>query len=345
MKKYTLALLCSLASILCTQAQINVSADTNTVQLVNDFILFGVSASNVQYTGAGHTLGSFTNGSTTNLGMTDGIVMTTGIIDTTVGGTYIGNPASVFATALSGGGGDSSLSNILPGYTLQDASILEFDLVPVGNVLEFNYVFASEEYPEFVNSAFNDVFGFFINGPDPQGGSYSDLNIAIIPGTSLPVAIDNVNSGANATYYIDNQALNGQTIVYDGFTTPLLAQVNVVPMAAYHLKMAIADAGDGAYDSGIFLKAQSMKSYMVTGINQAPSQTQALYPNPATDKIVVNCSGETLVSVYNTQGQLLMCTTLTDNTQVMDISMLEKGVYFLTQTTGRTTSTHKLIKK
>lgn len=337
-KLFTLMMVLTLSAA-TLKAQIVITPDTNTAQLVNNFILFGVSASNVLYTGGQQSLGAFTNGGTTNLGLTEGIIMTTGTL------APISNPVTEFATATNGGGGDSSLSNILPGYTLQDASILEFDLVPVGNVLEFNYVFASEEYPEFVNSAFNDVFGFFINGPDPQGGSYADLNIAIIPGTSLPVAIDNVNAGANAAYYVDNQALNGQTIVFDGFTTPLLAQVNVVPMATYHLKMAIADAGDGAYDSGIFLKAQSMKSYMVTGIAQADSRQQALYPNPATDYVTVDCPGNTLIKIFNTQGQLVFCKTMQGKSQTIETGFLEKGVYCLSMTTGSETHTYKLLKK
>lgn len=339
MKKLFTLLMALILSAATLKAQIVITPDTNTVQLVNNFILFGVSASNVLYTGGQQTLGAFTNGSTTNIGLTDGIIMTTGTL------APIGNPVTDFATATTGGGGDSSLSNILPGYTLQDASILEFDLVPVGNVLEFSYVFASEEYPEFVNSSFNDVFGFFINGPDPQGGSYADLNIAIIPGTSLPVAIDNVNAGANAAYYVDNQALNGQTIVFDGFTTPLLAQVSVVPLATYHLKMAIADAGDAAYDSGIFLKAQSMKSYMITGINQTDSQHQALYPNPATDYVTVDCPDNTLVKIYSAQGQLLFSKVMSGKSQLIETGFLEKGIYYLNMTTGSDTRTCKLLKK
>ncbi len=338
MKKLILVCL-ALAALLKLQAQINVVADTNTVQLVNNFILFGVSASNVQYTGGAQTLGSFTNGNTTNIGITDGIVMTTGTL------ALIGSPVTEFATAMSGGGSDSSLQNILPGYTLQDASILEFDLIPVGNVLEFNYVFASEEYPEFVNSAFNDVFGFFINGPDPQGGNYADLNIALIPGTTLPVAIDNVNAGNNATYYVDNQTLNGQTIVYDGFTTPLLAQVDVVPQSTYHLKMAIADAGDAAYDSGIFLKAQSMKSYMVTAVENTGATSPNVFPNPATDYVIVKGPAKAMVALYNMQGQCVYSNTITDDGLRINTGFLQKGFYFLTQTTDARTETYKLVIK
>ncbi|MDD3875352.1 MAG: choice-of-anchor L domain-containing protein [Bacteroidales bacterium] len=333
-------------SVATLKAQIAITADTNTVQLVNNFIIFGVSASNVQYTGGAHTLGSFTNGITTNIGLSDGIIMTTGSLDTTQSSVvYIGSPVNEFASFYTSGGSDSSLSNILPGYSLNDASILEFDLIPVGNILEFSYVFASEEYPEYVNSAFNDIFGFFINGPDPLGGNYADHNIAIVPGTSLPVAIDNVNSGYNAAYYVDNQALNGQTIVFDGFTTPLLAQVDVIPLSTYHLKMAIADAGDAAYDSGIFLKAQSMKSYMITGTDHKNAQALGFYPNPTSGKIYIEGANETQVFIYNLQGQLLFSQTITSSQNAIDTDFLENGIYLLTMITEGETVNSKLVIK
>lgn len=47
------------------------------------------------------------------------------------------------------------------------ASVLEFDFVSISGTVSFEYVFASEEYPEYACSSFNDVFAFFVTGPDP----------------------------------------------------------------------------------------------------------------------------------------------------------------------------------
>ena len=143
--------------------------------------------------------------------------------------------------------------------------------IPSGNSLEFSYVFASEEYNEYVCSQFNDVFGFFVNG-----GEYSNENIALIPGTDppIPVSINNVNNGtvgsngeagncsdlqlANSAFYVDNA--DGTNIEYDGYTTTLTAVIAVVPGTEYTIKLAIADAGDGALDSGVFLEGESFIS-------------------------------------------------------------------------------------
>jgi hypothetical protein len=308
-------------------AQFTITSDTNTVQLVNNFILSGVTASNILYTGAANTLGSFANGNTTNIGLTNGIIMTTGLLDTVP---QIGSPVSNFANSDNSAPGCAELDNLILGSITYNASKLEFDLVPAGNVLEFQYVFASEEYPEYVGSSFNDVFGFFINGANPSGGNYVDSNIAIIPGTSLPVAINNVNATLNSTYFIDNQTLNGQTIVFDGFTTVLLAQIFVNPGTTYHLKMAIADVGDGIFDSGIFLKAQSMKSYnMTTGIGEQQINSFSFYPNPVIDKLNISLKGNSEIQILNAEGQVMKSMNVNDNHITIDISDFVKGVYIV----------------
>lgn len=343
MKKIYLLLVSAVFIAGPLSAQFVITPDTNTTQLVNDFILTGVTASNVVYTGAANTLGSFINGSMTDIGLDEGIFMTTGDITATPS---VGSPVSEFACTDNSGLGDPLLESLIPGFTTYNASILEFDLVPVGNVLEFQYVFASEEYPEYVGSSFNDVFGFFISGQNPAGGNYIDSNIAIIPGTNLPVAINNVNAGLNASYFVDNETLGGQTIVFDGFTTVLLVHSYVVPSASYHLKMAIADAGDGVFDSGIFLKAQSMKSYNeTTGIDEQQSCAFNIYPNPVKDKIKIPLSEASQIEILNFQGQVIACMNENEDHASIDLSGFTKGIYFVRVKTDNGVSVLKFIKE
>src|SRR5690606_29734197 len=62
-------------------------------------------------------------------------------------------------------------------------------------------------------------------------------------------------------FYVDNEGLlMSPNIAYDGFTTVLQAIAGVSPCDTYHLKIAIADGGDGTLDSGVFLEAGSLKS-------------------------------------------------------------------------------------
>ena len=345
MKRILTLIFLSIIMVSDLSAQINITANTNTVQLVNNFILTGVTATNVNYIGAANTLGTFNNGNTTNIGMPDGIIMTTGSLVAP----FIGSPASNFSSTSNVFTGDTTLENIIPGGITYDASSLEFDLVPVGNVLEFQYVFASEEYPEFVNAGFNDIFGFFINGVNPSGGNYSDFNIALIPGASIPVSIDNVNASTNSSYFVDNLGTNGQTIIFDGFTTVLLAHVNVIPYNSYHLKMVIADVGDAIYDSGIFLKAQSMKSYIITGVNEQNPSSCSSYPNPVVDQLNLQLRSENftngLISIYDIQGQLIDQQKLNANNTKLDVSNLLSGVYFAKITNNEISEVIRFVKK
>lgn len=167
---------------------------------------------------------------------------------------------------------NAGVNNNQPGYglltsivgnTTFNATVLSFDFVPYAGIVEFRYVFASEEYPEYVGSDFNDVFGFFISGP----GIGSNVNIARIPGSNVPVTINNVNAGLNSSYFVNNgtgvnapQNSSGFYIQYDGFTTVLTASANVICGETYRIVLAIADVGDGIYDSGIFLEANSFSS-------------------------------------------------------------------------------------
>lgn len=253
-------------------AQLSVSTSQTAQQLVQNVLVgSGVTVSNVTYSGAAATIGHFTTGSSsTNLGMANGIIMATGLVDGSNLQHPIGSSASNFNSWPTGTGSDPELAAIATS-TVHDAAVLQFDFIPLSDTIKFRYVFASEEYPVFVNSTFNDVFGFFISGPNPAGGNYTNKNIALIPGTSSPVSINNINNGSgspptgpcvNCSYYVNNYY--GTTIVYNGFTTVLTAWCKVIPCLTYHLKLAIGDVGDATYDSAVFLEANSFSSNSIS---------------------------------------------------------------------------------
>jgi gliding motility-associated-like protein len=283
-------------------AQLTVGTTMTPTQLVQNVLVgSGVTVSNVTYTGYANAIGSFTTGATpTNLGISNGIVMSTGDITLPP---PIGSSVTNFANNANNTGSDPQLAALIPGYTVNDAAVLEFDFSPQSDTIKFRYVFASEEYPEWVGSSFNDVFGFFVSGANPYGGNYTNLNIALIPGTSVPVTINNVNSGSYSAYYVDNQGLNGQTIVYDGFTTVLTAWCVVIPCIPYHIKLAVGDAGDYSYDSAVFLEANSFTTNAISVATSFSSPnvdtTMAIegcnnaiisftIPSPATSPVVIN---------------------------------------------------------
>ncbi len=255
--------------------QLVVNTSPTATQMVQSFIGGGVTVSNIVYTGGAASRGSFSNGNTTNLGLTNGILLCTG------SATAIINPASFLMSTNLGLAGDAALNNINNGCLTYDASILEFDFVPVSDSIKFKYVFGSEEYPNYICSQYNDVFAFFITGANPAGGNYNNFNMALVPGTNIPVSVNSINSGTPGSgyssggclslgysnYFVNNAALAGTTIAFGGFTKPLYAKCKVVPCNTYHLKMAVADGYNGLYDSGVFLAANSFTSNTFTVSN------------------------------------------------------------------------------
>ena len=236
----------------------------NNLSLISNYLSGpGVNITNVKFNGndttiLGNMIGYFNfSGPTPSFGIDTGIIISTGGVYGAIGPN---NSASISTPTGTTNISDPQLQSLIPGYNLNDAAVLEFDFTPLTDTLiACKFVFGSEEYPEFVNTSFNDVFGFFINGPNPQGGMFVDSNIANIPGTMLPVTIDNVNDINNSQYYVNNAG--GLTLQYDGYTTPILIQQVVVPGQLYHFKVGVADAGDAAYDSGVLMKIKSFYGY------------------------------------------------------------------------------------
>jgi hypothetical protein len=214
-----------------------------------------IAISNVRFTGSDSALGVFTGG-TEIIGFEQGIVLSSGRVASVVG------PNQDDAMTWNHGRpGDLDLDSLIPAFQTEDACILEFDFeCPNVRAIGFEYVFSSEEYNEFVNNNYNDVFGFFVNGK----------NIALLPDGQTVVSINNVNGGnplgdsaSNPQYYRNNDECQFSTVPscpfnteMDGLTVVLIAKAKINP-GVNHIKLAVADVGDGAFDSNVFLKGQS----------------------------------------------------------------------------------------
>jgi gliding motility-associated-like protein len=243
-------------------AQLILNPAATPLQLAQTIMSAGCSISNARVNASPGSMGQFTNAGS-NIGIANGILLTTGQISIANGPN-----SSPSAGVNNGFPGDFSLDS-LSGATTFDGASLEFDLIPTCDTLKINYVFGSEEYPEYVNRQFNDVFAFFISGP----GFIGRQNMALVPGTTLPVSINSINANTNSQYYVDNT--NGATIQYDAFTVPLTAKVRVTPCMKYHLKLVIADVLDGIFDSGVFIQGNSTECAPVT-YNDIASNTNAI---------------------------------------------------------------------
>ncbi|MDG1477915.1 MAG: choice-of-anchor L domain-containing protein [Vicingaceae bacterium] len=289
MKKITLIFIILFTTI-SYNAQVTVDNTSMSVEQYVQNVLAGtgVTIFNVEFNGSqaaaqipNEQVGSF-NDVNSDVGLSNGVIMGSGDVSmaaqlNTGGGSNLGGPGTQ--------GVDLDLAGITTNQ-IWDEAVIEFDFVPQGDTISFNYVFASEEYEEYVCGTVNDAFGFFLTGNNPLGGTYNAQNIALIPNplapgtyTTTPVSINSVNPGVAgafgtlptctaidpnfATYNIFYSANTANTYEYDGNTVVLQARAYVNCGDTLHIKLAIGDGGDPSFDSGVFLEAGSFSSEII----------------------------------------------------------------------------------
>ncbi len=260
MKKSVRFILCSVFFLIISGLSSKISSAMvitpfdNATNLAQTIVGPGVTVFNVNYIGTPAASGYFSGGIAAGIGIDSGIVLTSGFASNLDGTAN----TSDSITGDNGLGGYAPLNALVPGLTTYDATVLEFDFViDKGDSVYFNYVFGSDEYDEWVGSKYNDVFGFFFNGTAPSD------NVALIPGTTTPVAINNVNASSYPQYYNDNDPDIGAPFPfeYDGFTDVFTVSLTgLTPGTPYHLTLAIADASDYIYDSGVFIQGGSFST-------------------------------------------------------------------------------------
>lgn len=206
------------------------------------------------YTQGNGTAGSYT--------IPSGIILTNGRADGAAGN-YSGG-----ASYSMGGAGVPELDT-LAGGTTYDAAVLKFSFKSTSPTLYFNFAFASTEYPQYVGSQFNDVFGLFVNGK----------NVGVVPGTTTPITVNSVNADTNPNYF--TQYSNDSTpFNYGGVTTLLTATANVSTTDVNTIEFAIADTADDILDSAVLIQGNSLGT-VVPG-NPTPTPTPSETPEPAT---------------------------------------------------------------
>jgi hypothetical protein len=234
----------------CTtaQAQLIVVPNNNANALTGALLAgSGIPFSNATYTGAVGSAGTFTGGTTPGigLGINSGILLSSGLVSDAPGPNINDATTTGFGTA-----GDAQLT-AQSGFPTGDAAILQFDFTAnAGDDLLFRYVFASEEYNEYVNTQYNDPFAFYLDG----------VNIALAPSAPpVPVTINNVNGNTTPALYNNNDPSDTATpfnIEYDGFTDVFTASALNLTAGQHTIRLAIADAGDTSLDSTVFLEGE-----------------------------------------------------------------------------------------
>ena len=303
-----------LASVVRAQDMTVVSGLT-LEQYVNQILLGnGIQAFNITYTGGASQLGHMTNGEGV-FSVDEGLVLSSDAAEN-LGCTGPGFCQDCLGTGFV----DSDLltvANSVPPLigqnfsvgSVNDGCVLEFDFVAAGDTVSFNYVFGSDEYLTWVNTAYNDVFAFFLSGPgitgpydSPPGFPGGAVNIASVPNTNpqLPITISSVNNVTNSQYYVNNP---GSTVApcINGYTLPFTAMHEVQCGETYHIKLAIADGSDTALESIVVLEAGSFQSNAVVqidlSIDVGGPESNVIYENCGTATLTFERPVETILDM------------------------------------------------
>jgi len=228
-----------------------------------------IVAGSASYTGDPDSSGIYTNGDSIAPGVTPGdtgVMFSTGDLRGFTNNSSQSNLRTNTTTNSSGPNNDP-LFNAAAGTNTFDASYLEVDFIPTGDFLTMQFVFSSEEFPEFASGAYQDFVGVWING------QFVELSAG--DGDIDP---NNLNAGSNGNLFIDNTADQFNTEM-DGFTLTMTLTIPVNSGQVNSIRIGIADVSDNAYDSTLLIAGDSVQTTLVAlddTLNLNPTGTKTL---------------------------------------------------------------------
>ncbi len=335
---------------MATAAALAINSAATYDQMFEQIFGNGVSlvANSATFSGNAASTGIFSGATTTSPGISptaSGVILSTGNASAFAnagGGTNTNLNANTGTNVAGGIDGDAQL-NAIAGVATFDGAILSASFIPDGNYITMQFVFSSEEYPEYINQNVNDAFGVWVNG--------AFVPISVV--TAGNVAIDTVNAGVNNNLYIDNTSDQFNTEM-DGFTRVLSFKALVNPGQVNTIKIGIADGGDAVYDSNLLIMADSVqavtlafddtinvvasgtKTYdilandadltgtgltitQINGVNVAAGQTIVL---PSGQSVTLNANGTVTVLATKTQGTVNFSYTVVDGQGTTDVGYI-----------------------
>lgn len=237
---------------MATGQELPINTGATALQMAQSIFGQGVTVQSAVYSGDPASSGIYSNGDAVSGAVTpgnSGVILSTGNLrDFTQGS---GDPNRSGGTSSNTAGIDNNpLFNALAGRSTFDAAILTTNFIPTTNFLSIQFTFASEEYPEFTGSIYNDAVGIWING-----------QLVMSPVTNV-TQINSVNQGQNANLFINNTG-DAHNTEMDGFTVTLSVLIPVNIGVVNTLIIGIADVGDNAYDSALLIAANSVQGAFI----------------------------------------------------------------------------------
>jgi len=250
-------------------SKLPINTKANATAMAQEIFGDGVTVVGASYTGDNRSSGIYSNGDTVSPGVTPGdtgVILSTGRASNFTNSNGQANQSASTSSNTGGVNNDAGFNAIAGGRTY-DSSILDVDFIPTGDTMTMQFVFSSDEYPEYANSIYNDVVGVWING--------THVPLSVGNGST---SVGNVNGTSNQNLYVDNTTSAFNTEM-DGFTLTMTLKIPVIAGQLNSIRIGIADTGDSSYDSNLLIAGGSIQTTLVASddtINIVPSGTKTL---------------------------------------------------------------------
>ncbi|MDP1669352.1 choice-of-anchor L domain-containing protein [Phaeovulum sp.] len=254
---------------MATGAELSYKTNASALQMANEIFGDGVTVVSASYTGAANSSAIYGRGDALSPDATPsdtGVILSTGNAASFTQSSGDPNRATNTSTDTTGPNNDA-MFNALAGTNTYDASILTVDFIPTGDTMTMQFVFASEEYPEYINSIFNDLVGVWVNG----------VAVEMTIGNG-DASVTGINGANNQNLYIDNTT-DAYNTEMDGFTVTMTLKMTVIPGQVNTLRIGIADVGDAQYDSNVLIAGNSVQTALIAHddtLTLAPGQSKTL---------------------------------------------------------------------
>lgn len=288
---------------MATGAELNYQTNASAMQMAQTIFGDGATVVNASYSGWSQSSAVYSGGDALAPGATPG---DSGIILSTGRATHYtrsgGDPNRSTQTSTNTPGQSNNPDfNAAAGTNTYDASYLDVSFIPTGDKMTMQFIFASEEYPEYQNSIYQDFVGVWVNGVQ--------VDLEVGNGDADP---GNINSTSNENLFLNNAGDDFNTEM-DGLTITMTLTMNVIPNVVNTIRIGVADVSDSRYDSNLLIAADSVQTDLV-----ALTDSTNLYPDgQKTIDVLANdsdASGGTL-TITHLNGQAVNAgDTITLNT-------------------------------
>ena len=250
-------------------SELPINTNASAIQMAESIFGDGTTVVSASYSGDNRSSGIYSNGDTVAPEVTPadtGVMLSTGRLTSFTNNRGLANQSGSTSTDTNGINNDA-LFNALAGARTYDASILDVDFIPTGDTMSLQFVFSSEEYPEYAGSIYNDVVGVWING--------QRVELAVGTGTTTP---GNVNQANNESLFVSNTGSQYNTEM-DGFTVTMRLEIPVISGQVNSIRIGIADVSDSSYDSTLLIAGNSAQTALIAHddvVNVEPGGTTTI---------------------------------------------------------------------